>query len=108
MSEYRYDYERGLQHGEENLMERLAREITEAKAEAYQAGLEDGQSDRMSLHMYKADCEKLAGIVADMIAELSRYKDYALLEEYRPIKQALWKAEQRLKEVQGNSGGTDE
>ncbi len=83
------------------LIEELSRQFTKAKAEAYQAGLEDGQSDRMSLHMYKEDYEKLTGIVTDMIAELSRYKDYALLEEYRPIRQALWKAEQRLKEVQG-------
>ncbi len=80
------------------LMEELSKQFDKAKAEAYWSGLEDGGSDRMSLHMYKEDCEKLTCILTDLIGELSKYKHFAQLEEYRPIRQALWKAETRLKD----------
>lgn len=40
-------------------------------------------------------------ILVDLIAELSVYKKYTLLDEYRPINHALRKAETRLREMQG-------
>lgn len=39
-------------------------------------------------------------ILTDLIAELRwRYGDLGLLEEYRPVVQACWKAEARLREL---------
>lgn len=96
----------GFNQGEEQLIERLAREMTTAKAEAYRAGLEDGGSDRMSLHMYIEDNNELSRvntelvwIIQDMIAELWEYRDSP--DGNKVLAPIIERAEARLKEAQG-------
>ncbi len=78
------------------LMEELSKQFDKAKAEAYWSGLEDGRSDSLSLHMYKADCEKLTCILTDLIKAMRDVTKCIAGPSYSEASDALYRAEARL------------